>query len=107
MKRLEEGVGRILADRQRSGEVALPQPNSAGRTLSLTRAFRCALVRGALLRWMTPLLTAESMTGPAAFSFGGGFFLVARVPTALTTLLDGGAQLGTRQPRCWARRFTV
>ena len=80
------------------------------------RAFRWLLCRDALLRWMTPLLTAESMTGPASFSFAAAYSLFPAL-TALTT--SGISHLSTtevaaiavrsldRAATLRARRFTV
>ena len=73
--------------------------------ISLTRAFRWLLWRDALLRWMTPLFTAESMIGPAAFSFAAASSLLPAL-TALTTPLMAVRSL-ERAATLRARRLMV
>ena len=70
MQRLEE----IPADAGLSARSELGLERSDGRAraqpaaIALMRAFSWLLCRAALLRWMMPLLTIESMTGCAALS---------------------------------------
>src|SRR5262245_39512737 len=72
---------------------------------SFTRAFRWLLCRDALLRWMIPLFTAASMTGPAAFSWAAASSLLPAF-TAFTTPLMAVLSL-ERAATLWARRLMV
>ncbi len=79
--------------------------SAAALLSSFKRAFRWLLCRAALLRWMIPLLTIESMIGAAAFRFAAASSLLP-ASTAFVTLLIAVRSL-ERNAMLWARRLTV